>query len=226
LPSQKSIAYYFAEGKSGTVGSANDGNLSIIPPAAGSGSDTYTVDYSTTTGTRSRWSAIDAGHEYPDMRAHDAKALTYTTAPLETDLQLTGHPVVHLWLSTLAPDLDAFVYLEQVDQNGRSTYITEGDLRASHRKLSQAPFNLFGLPYQSHLQADQAPIPAGQPFELVFSLLPTSYQFRAGSRIRITVAFADAGNFDTPVLSPLPTLQMLRDATHPSYVDLPVVEAH
>ena len=53
-----------------------------------------------------------------------------------------------------APDLDVFVYLEEVDRSGKSTYITEGDLRASHRKLSQAPFNNLGLPYQTHDQSD------------------------------------------------------------------------
>jgi putative CocE/NonD family hydrolase len=134
---------------------------------------------------------------------------------------VTGHPVIHLWLSTAAPDLDAFVYLETVDGSGRAAYITEGDLRASHRKLSQAPFNNLGLPYQSHLRGDQEPLPSGEPFEMVFSLLPTSFRFDAGSRIRITVAFADAGNFDTPILTPAPTLQLLRDAAHPSRVELP-----
>ncbi len=172
------------------------------------------MDYTTTTGTKSRWGAVDEAHAYPDMQTHDAKALTYTTPPLVTDVEVTGHPVVHLWLSTSAPDLDVFVYLEEVDGNGHSTYITEGDLRASHRKLGQAPFNNLGLPYQTHDQSDLEPIPSGEPFEMVFSLLPSSYQFHAGSRMRITVAFADAGNFDTPVLDPAPTLQLLRDSTH------------
>ena len=157
-------------------------------------------------------------------RGHDAKCLTYTTAPLVAAIELTGHPIAHLWLSTAAPDLDAFIYLESVDNSGKSTYITEADLRATRRKLGPAPFNIYGLPYHSHMRADQQPLPSGQPFELVFSLLPTSYTFEAGSRIRITVAFADAGNFDTPLLSPAPTLQLLRDADHPSYVELPVVQ--
>ena len=34
------------------------------------------------------------------MRTNDEKALTYTTLPLETDVEVTGHPVVHLWLVT------------------------------------------------------------------------------------------------------------------------------
>ncbi len=157
------------------------------------------------------------------MQTHDARALTYTTPPLVTDVEVTGHPVVHLWLTADAPDLDAFVYLEEVDRTGKSTYITEGDLRASHRKLGQAPFNNLGLPYQSHYQSDLEPIPSGEPFELVFSLLPSSYQFHAGSRIRITLAFADAGNFDTPMLNPAPAVQLLRNTNQASYVELPVV---
>jgi len=55
-------------------------------------------------------------------------------------------------LATEAPDLEVFVYLEEVDGNGNSTYITEGELRASHRNLSQAPFDNFGLPWRNHFQ--------------------------------------------------------------------------
>ncbi len=224
LETQEPTPYYLGPGKSGTIASVNDGGLGKAPPVITSSSDAYTVDYSATTGTKSRWGAIEEAHSYPDLRTHDAKALTYTTPPLESGVQVTGHPVMHLWLITDAPDLDVFVYLEEVDNQGKSIYVTEGDLRASHRKLSQAPFNNLGLPYHSHYQSDQEPVPAGNPIELVFSLLPTSYQFHSGSRIRITIAFADAGNFDTPILTPAPTLQLLRDTGHPSLVELPIVQ--
>jgi putative CocE/NonD family hydrolase len=158
------------------------------------------------------------------MRSNDAKALTYTTPPLKTAIAVAGHPILHIWLSTVAPDLDTYVYLEEVDHNGNSTYITEGELRASHRQLSQAPFDSCGLPWRNHFQSELQPIPKGEPFELVFDLRPTAWQFSPGKQIRITVTFADAGNFDTPVLSPAPALQLLRDANHPSYVELPVVQ--
>jgi len=159
------------------------------------------------------------------MLANDQKALTYTTPPLKDDMEVTGHPVAHLWLTTDGPDLDAFVYLEEVGLNGKSTYITEGDLRASHRKLSKAPYNNLGLPYHSYYKSDQAPIPASEPVELVFNLLPTSYIFHAGSRIRITITCADADNFETPVLDPAPKVRLLRDMNHPSFVQLPVVQS-
>ncbi len=214
-------AYYFGPGKSGTVPSANDGMLTREFPAAANAVDRYTIDYTTTTGTQTRWSAVEEVHVYPDLRARDAKALTYTTAPLAGDMVITGHPVAHIWLATSAPDLDVFAYLEVVDRQGKSTYLTEGVLRASHRKLGQAPFDTLGLPYHTHFQRDALSIPSGEPVELAFSLLPTAYRFPAGSRVRITIAFTDAGNFGTPVLDPAPTLQILRDPAHPSYVELP-----
>ena len=144
---------------------------------------------------------------------------------MEAAVQVIGHPVAHVWLSSDAPDLDVFAYLEEVGANGDSTYITEGNLRASHRTLGQAPYDNLGLPYHSYFKSDQKLIPAGEPVELVFDLLPTAYQFARGKRIRITIAFADADNFETPALDPAPKLRLLRDANHPSFIQLPVVQS-
>ncbi len=216
------ISFYVGPGRTASVASTNDGLLVPERPAGQDGFDEYTVDYTTTTGKGSRWSAVNWQRNYPDMSHNDRKALTYTTAPLAADVEITGHPVVHLWLVTDAPDLDAFVYLEEVDSKGRSTYITEGTLRASHRKPGRPPFKNLGLPYHSHFKTDLLPIMAGEPFELAMNLLPTSYRFGKDNRIRITIAFTDADNFETPVLSPAPRLRLLRDDRHPSFVMLPV----
>jgi len=225
LKKQGMTRYYFGTGETGGATSVNNGALVPSPSTASDASDAYTVDYSTTSGKYSRWYAVNWSRKYPDMRSNDKKALTYTTSPLQTDVEVTGHPLVHLWLRTDAPDLDAFVYLEEVDGSGKSFYITEGNLRASHRKLSKAPYNNLGLPYHSHYRSDLMPIPAGEPFELVFNLLSTSYCFHKGSHIRITVAFADADNFDTPIINPAPKLQLLRDMNHPSFIQLPIVQS-
>ncbi len=223
LASQKLTRFFFSEGKTGSVASINDGFLRPDPPGNKEGADTYTVDYSTTSGKYSRWYAVNWSRNYPDMQANDKKALTYTTAPLDSDVEVTGHPVAHLWFVTDAPDLDFFAYLEEVDGSGKSTYITEGNLRSSHRKLSKAPYNNLGLPYYTHYRSDLEPIPVGKPVELILSLLPTSYRFPKGSRIRITVAFADADNFETPVLNPAPKIKLLRDTAHASFIELPVI---
>jgi len=222
LNNGETTRYYFEGGESGGTASIHHGTLTPSSPTASEASDTYIVDYATTTGTKARWTAINWVHEYPDMRSNDAMALTYTTAPFETTIQIIGHPVVHVWLSCDAPDVDLFAYLEEVDGTGHSTYITEGNLRASHRGLSQAPYKNLSLPYHTHFQSELKSIPAGEPVELAFDLLPTAYQFQQGHRIRLALACADADNFDKPVLKPAPRLQVLRDTSHPSYVDLPI----
>jgi putative CocE/NonD family hydrolase len=217
LKDQEMGRFYFGGGKT-----LDQGALASSSATAAEVFDTYTVDYSTTTGKVSRWSAANWAHKYPNMRANDAKALTYTTPPLEASVQVVGHPVMHVWLSTDSPNLDVFAYLEEVDANGDSTYITEGNLRASHRALGQAPYHNLGLPYHSYFKTDQKPIPPGEPVELVFDLLPTAHQFSKGSRIRVAIACADADNFETPVVAPAPGIRLLRDSDHPSFIQLPV----
>lgn len=224
LANQTVSRYYLASDESDSRVSTNAGRLGLGSPAAGSAFDAYTVDYTTTTGKWPLWAALALPHKYPNMQSNDSKALTYTTPPLETAITIVGHPIVHIWLSSEAPDLDVFVYLEEVDANGNSTYITEGELRASHRQLGQAPFDNLGLPWRNHFQSERQPIPKGEPIELVFDLRPTAWHFSPGKQIRITIAFADAGNFDTPILDPAPTLQLLRDAAHPSCVELPIAQ--
>jgi len=224
LDRQTPTRFYLGGGTAGRRSGGNDGGLSTDAPVETAAFDAHTIDYMTTSGTHSRWTAINWPRRYPDMRSNDARALTYTTPPLEHDVEVVGHPIAQLWLTTDAPDLDAFVYLEDVGPDGHSRYVTEGNLRTTHRKPSTAPFDTFGLPYHSHFESDLEPIPPGRPIDLSFSLLPTAYRFRPGHRIRIAVTFADADNFDTPVLEPAPTLHLLREAGHASWVVLPVVQ--
>ena len=201
------------------------GVLILVPPVTTVGADEYQVDYSTTSGTATRWTA---GYDvmtvpYPNtMMFNDEKALTYTTAPLSTEVEVTGHPVVHLWVSSSASDGDFFVYLEDVSEAHYSKYVTEGNLRASHRAISKAPYEFLGLPYHRSYVEDIADLP-DQPVELVFDLLPTSYVFEAGHRIRVTITGADKDNGLTPQLDPPPTITLYRDSDHASYLELPII---
>ena len=223
LTNQQMAQFYFSEGRSGSISSVNDGKLVASPPTLLNAADVYKVSYLTTSGEHTRWGAVLSDSEYPNMQANDEKALTYTTAPLESSVEITGHPSAHIWLQTTSPVLDVFVYLEEVDTKGNSTYITEGNLRASHRALSAAPYDTLGLPFHNFSEDALESIPSGQPFELVLDLLPTSYQFQEGNRIRITIAFADNNNFDTPIVDPAPGVSVLRNPDYPSYVVLPVI---
>jgi len=163
LEEQVMTRYYFGPSESTGEVSINNGVLDLSQPTDSQAFDVYTVDYSPTTGPNPHWTGLAFPHEYPEMSSHDALGLTYTTPPLETAINIIGHPIMHLWLSTEAPDLDTFVYLEEVDVKGNSTYITQGILRASHRILGQAPFENFDLPWFDHFESDLQPIPACLP---------------------------------------------------------------
>lgn len=221
LPDTYSLPYSFDAGKSGSIISCNDGRL-IQGVSQTVGADTCLVDYTTTSGDKTRWAAINWPHIYPDMTANDAKTFTYTSPILEKPLIVVGHPIVTIWLQTTAPDLDVFVYMEEVTPDGVSKYITEGALRATHRALGRAPYPSMGLPFHSFYQSEMLTIPLEEPFELIIDLLPSAYQFSADSRIRITIAFADEGNFDTPALYPVPKVTLFCDAAKPSAVILSV----
>ena len=160
---------------------------------------------------------------YPNtLMFNDEKGLTYTTPPLTSEVEVTGHPVVHLWVTSSAKDGDFFVYLEDISEASFSKYVTEGNLRASHRAISTAPFEYLGLPYHRSDAEDIADLP-DQPVELVFDLIPTSYIFDAGHRIRVTITCADKDTALTPQLDPPPTVHLYREADHASYIVLPII---
>lgn len=215
LPGTQVQTRFFGSGNTlGTTGPKERGSY-----------DAYKVDYSAGTGNQSRWNTLFGGGpvEYPDRIAEDGKLLTYTSAPLEQDLEVTGHPIVHLFVSSTATDGQFFVYLEEVDEQGRVRYVTEGELRAIDRKISNArpPYKTFG-PYHTFLRRDARPLVPGRVAELSFDLLPTSNLFPKGSRIRVTIAGADKDHFEPPAGDP-PTVRIYRGNVYASRIDLPVI---
>ncbi|MEJ2312538.1 MAG: CocE/NonD family hydrolase [Gemmatimonadales bacterium] len=225
--------FYFDEGPSGSIESVNDGVLSTETSAEPPGRrtdgdaafDAYEVDLTTTTGTTTRWDNAVGGAPlmiYGDLAPNDRKSLTYTTPPLEKDLTVTGHPIVHLWMTSSTNDGTVVVLLEEVDEEGVAHYVTEGVLRASHRRLGKAPWeNNLGLPFQRSFREDREPLPAGKPAELVMDLFPTATVFNAGHRLRVTIMGADADNLELPEVAS--TYRIYRSGAHPSGIVLPVV---
>jgi putative CocE/NonD family hydrolase len=213
LPNERRTAYWFGPRRS----------LGTVAPKAAPGDkgrDEMTVDYSAAVSPDPRWSLE---RKFPELSAHDAKGFTYTTPPLAAAVEVTGHPVVHLWISSSAPDADLFVYLEEVDGKGASRYVTEGMLRASDRATADPGYDTAGLPYHRGNRADRDDLAPGQPVELVFDLYPTSTLFAAGHRIRVTVTGADKTNAVTPRRNPPPRITLYREAGKSSYVELPVI---
>lgn len=224
LPETKTQSYFFQSGPSGSVSSVNDGRLTTDSPREGTGEDCYIVDYSSTSGQKTRWDNTVAGDfDCSDMTACDVRGLTYTTAPLAEDMEITGHPILHLWISSSAEDGDFIAFLEEIDSKGVSRYVSEGCLRASHRALGRPPYENFGLPYHGSAKKDILSLIPSIPTELVFDLLPTSTVFNAGNRLRVTIVCADKDNLETPVANPAPRIAVFRNAKAASRLDLPII---
>ncbi|MDX2056394.1 MAG: CocE/NonD family hydrolase [Gemmatimonadales bacterium] len=223
LPEAVATDFYFREGKAGSAGSFNDGRLIKVAPQDAEAADTRVIDTTATLGPGNRWANTYGGAVgYPDLAANDAKGFTWTTAPLDSPVEVIGHPIVRLWITSSANDVDAMVYLEDVDSTGKSTYVTEGVLRASHRKLGQPPFDNFGLPWPRSFEEDVAPLP-NEPTELVFDLHPTAKRFGAGHRIRVTLQGADRHSHLAVYPKVPPRVSVYRDANRPSRIVLPIV---
>jgi putative CocE/NonD family hydrolase len=143
------------------------------------------------TGDRTRWRSLLSlvPGDYPDRAQRDVELLVYDSPPLEVDLEVTGTPQVVVHASwDRATDGRVFVYLEDHAPDGRVNYVTEGQLRALHRKVSDGGERTFR-------SADAMPLAPREVAELPVSLLPVSHLFRRGHRVRLAIARADVDHF-------------------------------
>jgi putative CocE/NonD family hydrolase len=200
--------------------------LSPAPPASDSGSDSYAIDFEATTGTTNRWHTQIGGKDviYPDRAEQDRRLLTYTSAPLTQDMEITGHPIVTLYLSSTHTDGAIFVYLEDVDEAGNVSYVIEGQLRALHRKVSDEPppFDM-PVPYHSFKKEDGMPLTPGETSEITFGLHPVSVLIKKGHRIRVAIAGHDKDTFARIPKEGIPTITIERNRNIASHIDLPVI---
>jgi len=204
----------------------NEGNLlSTDAPASSTGEDAYQVNFEATTGEKNRWHTQVGGQvSYPDRAPEEKKLLTYTSAPLAADTEITGYPVIDLFITSTADDGAFFVYLEDIDEQGVVNYLTEGELRALQRKISAAPAPyVMAVPYHSFRKQDAMPLQPGKTAELKFGLQPTSVLIKKGHRVRIAIAGADKDTFARIPATGSPTITVLRNKANPSSIELPVI---
>jgi putative CocE/NonD family hydrolase len=204
---------------------ASGGALLRDAPTADDAADRYAIDFQATTGTKNRWMTNNTGDDvvYGDRETADRRLLTYTSAPLAQDVEITGQPVVALHVSSTHTDGAFVVNVEDVAPDGYVRYLTGGQLRAIHRKISaeEPPYTVLG-PYHSFKRKDGSPLVPGEITEIPFELMPVSVVVRAGHRLRVAIAGADADTFRRIPEEGVPIITVYRDATHASYIALPV----
>jgi uncharacterized protein len=146
-----------------------------------------------------------------------ADVLVYTSAPLETDLEVTGPILVKLWAESSAVDTDFTGKLVDMWPDGPVYNLTEGIVRARYREsFSEAKL-----------------IESGKIYEYTIELGATSNVFKAGHRIRLEISSSNFPWYDRNLNTGRPLGQdaemrvaiqtIYHKAQFPSHIMLPVI---
>jgi len=205
------------------------------------GVDSYTSDASATppndytgnTGGGGLWS--DASKwTWNWVQPPAASAVSYVSAPLTTDTTAIGGGAVHLWVESSTPDVDLQATVSEVRPDGNETFVQNGWIRASERKLATTSNNMFKQeptllqPIPTFLASSVRSMPANEFVPVVIPLYFEGHAYRAGSRIRVTIA---APNGAQPIWSfaqtqpagTTATVSVMFSHTKPSSLILPIV---
>jgi putative CocE/NonD family hydrolase len=236
LPSARYTPYYLAGGKSGSSHSLNDGTLQTVKPTApGGDSEPLLPASSPCSRLTAQWTAgiATVGSCPTDNSTYEASSLTYTTAPLKSDTEVTGPILARVWAKVSgATDATLVAELSDVNPQGRSTELTAGFLLASQRAVdprlsTYGRHRLMIRPWHPFTHASQQPVIPNDPKLYKIEIYPTSNEFKAGHRIRLTIGTANTPGTATPVPDLLNEaggqLRVLRGPTYDSYVQLPVI---
>ncbi|MEE2822203.1 MAG: CocE/NonD family hydrolase [Acidobacteriota bacterium] len=173
LPDTTYVPYYFRSGTGKPSGSLNDGRLLKLPPTSEK-PDEYVHDpYNPipTIGGHGGYGRMwTMGPQ--DNRPAESRILTFTTDPLQQDLEVVGEIQARFFASSSAPDTDFVLTLTDVYPNGYSALLRQNVIRGRYR-LSQEKESL---------------LKPGQVYEFSFALDAIANLFKTGHRIRISIA--------------------------------------
>ncbi|HEY7131936.1 MAG TPA: CocE/NonD family hydrolase [Candidatus Limnocylindrales bacterium] len=142
-----------------------------------------------------------------DLRPDDATGPTFTSNALDADLDVLGRPVVELAWESPVPLATAVVRLQDVAPDGTPFQVSAGILNLAHRDSHETP----------------NPLEPGRPTAVRIALRATAHRFRAGNRIRLSIASSM-----WPVVWPSPepaVFGLHLGGTHQARLTLPAVPA-
>jgi putative CocE/NonD family hydrolase len=159
----------------------------------------YKPDFGFGTGRNTRYgrlAALDIRDYYASWSIRSEGLPRFTGEPLESDLTVSGHPVLTLTLESDQPDAAVIAYLEDIAPDGTRRYVTEGMLRALHRAEAEPPetYKANWL-YHSCTRENAQPLVAAEPARMRIAMLPVSWCFRVGHQIALSLSGADKDNY-------------------------------
>ncbi|HTY27064.1 MAG TPA: CocE/NonD family hydrolase [Mycobacterium sp.] len=140
---------------------------------------------------------LGAGLNRPKASPIDPPSqLTWTSAPLQDNLDVVGEIELRLVAAATAIDTAWIVTLSDMAADGTSTPVTAGWLRASLREFDEEA-SRTGAPVLLCRHAEAVPV--GEDVEYRIPLVPNARRFTAGHRIVVTVT-SDDQKPDTPAI--------------------------
>lgn len=140
------------------------------------------------------WTALPS---YRWLSPPPGSAVSYLTRPLRSNAVVIGAGAIDLWVRSSTPNVDLQATISEVRPDGKETFVQNGWVRTSERKLDPRKSMLL-QPVLSLRAADVRPMPRNRFVEVVIPLYYEGHPYRAGSRIRVTIS---APNGDQPVWS-------------------------
>lgn len=218
-----------------------DASLSGEPPAAGEGQRTtlQIPIQSICSLSTAQWTAgvlglvplpcFDGANNINELPL--LGAITYTTAPMDRDYYVNGPIAADLWISSQTQDASVAVRITVVDEDGRSTELTNGILTASLREVDEDLSRILDgenlQPWHPYTEESVQALTAREPTPVSIEVFPSSFVIQQGQSLRIAVGASDFPHGLPPVTDLLDqllgTLTIHSDAEHPSSVVVPVV---
>ena len=190
------------------------------------------TDYGSNTGTGGLWGNASQW-DWKWQQSPSGTAVSYVSARLTANTAVVGSGAVNLWVRSSTPDVDLQATISEVRPDGNETFVQNGWIRASERKLSTNANNMFKRlstalePIPTFTTADASPMPAGQFVKIVVPLYYQGHAYRAGSRIRVTIAAPNGTqpiwSFSQTVPNPSGSVSIAFSPSMPSSLVLPVV---
>lgn len=171
-----------------------------------------------------RIAAIDCREYYPDWGRQIAAMRSFRTEPLSAEQIIAGHVELDLWVEADKKDFVVFAYLSEEQADGTVRYITEGMLRAGHRKTSPCTENyVASWTYRSFSRQDYEPVEPHTPVNLRIPLHPIAWKLEASSRLVLSLAQTDSDHFAQIPPGQPATITILDKSEYPSHILVPVL---
>jgi predicted acyl esterase len=231
IPGVRATSWYFGAGQKLTTGkpSTKTVNRFIASPAA-----MPRTDFKGGTGTGGLWGSKSQWSwnwkQYPK-----GNSLNFVSAPLSKDAVSIGAGRVEFWARSSRKDVDVVVTISEVDADGNETFVQNGYLRASKRKLSYTTNNIFKAPstilepVMTFRKSDIASMPSASFTKLVVPLYFSGHPYRAGTRIKVAISAPNgtqpiwAFDHTEPAKGKTATVDIVFDSKRPGRLVLPIV---